>query len=284
MKPKPGPYLSSVEKEFLKAHFQARGLWQKFVDLREALKERDISGAAAWLQTATSMGYIHHEDPRRGHFEGVACARCDVLKKEEESGQTSKVVTMGTANPCVTTPDQASIEQGGFSGTDPNGIRTGDIDEMAQVASAGKKVEPRSKFAWGGTDLLLMPKEMALAKPRQDITADIEWVVEHLGVADMIPEDAPSTRAWSLFTEARSGLEGFRMVMQHHQKMMPTGKQLDAEAAFGDLGEKKLAEFKAWLDSSKQTGLLTNDAVQQEGAEVVPTERVVSRRDLAPRG
>ncbi len=279
MKPKPGPYLSSVEKEFLKAHFPARGMWKQFVDRREALKERDISGAAAWLQAATSMGYIHHEDPRRGHFEGMACARCDVLKKEKDSNGAGH----GDAKPCVTTPDQASIDQGGFSGTDSNGIQSGDIDEMAQVAAAGKKVEPRSKFAWGGTDLLLMPKEMALSKPRQDITADIEWVVEHLGVADMMPEDAPTTRAWSLFTEARSGLEGFRMVMQHHQKMMPTGKQLDAEAAFGDLGEKKLAEFKAWLDSSKQTGLLTNDAVQQEGAEVVPSERVVSRRDLAPR-
>lgn len=271
--------LSTVEKEYVRAYFQAHDLWKKFVDRREALKERDISGATAWLQAAVSMGYIHHENPRRGHFQGVECARCDALKKEKDSNGAGN----GDANSCETTPDQASIEQGGFSGRDSTGIRSGSIDKMSQGAAAGKKVEPRSKFAWGGTDLLLMPKAMALSKPRQDITADIEWVVEHLGVADMMPEDAPTTRAWSLFTEARSGLEGFRMVMQHHQKMMPTGKQLDAEAAFGDLGEKKLAEFKAWLDSSKQTGLLTHDAVQQEGAEVVPSERVVSRRDLAPR-
>jgi len=254
--------LSTVEKEYIRAYFQAHDLWKQFVDRREALKERDISGAAAWLQAAVSMGYIHHEDPRRGHFEGEDCDRCGVLKKEAETGNGD---------------NKASIE-----GDDSDPPPVGKLETMAEVA-AGKKVEPRSKFAWGGTDLLLMPKEMALAKPRQDITADIEWVVEHLGVADMMPEDAPTTRAWSLFTEARSGLEGFRMVMQHHQKMMPTGKQLDAEAAFGDLGEKKLAEFKAWLDSSKQTGLLTHDAVQQEGAEVVPSERVLSRRDLAPR-
>lgn len=282
MKQEPGPLLSTVEKEFWKAHCQAHGLWKKFVDRREALKERDISGAAAWLQAATSMGYIHHEDPRRGHLEGEECARCDVLKKEarmEKDPRGGNLEMMAGVPPS----DPNSDDAGGFSGVDSKGIRSGDIDKMADLAAVGKKVEPRSKFAWGGTDLLLMPKNMALAKPRQDITADIEWVVEHLGVADMMPEDAPTTRAWSLFTEARSGLEGFRMVMQHHQKMMPTGKQLDAEAAFGDLGEKKLAEFKAWLDSSKQTGLLTNDAVQQEGAEVVPRERVVSRRDLAPR-
>ena len=244
------PGLSQEEKEFWKAHCKENGLWKQFIARRESLKENDISGAAAWLQSAESLGYVHHEDPKRGHLTGVECPLCDSQDQ------------VRTADSLEVTP-------------------TDDIPPDDDVPL--EKAKTRSKIGhFGIADAMLMPKEMALAKPKQEITLDVGWVIEHLGVAGMKPQDAPTAKAWSMFVEAKQGAEGFRMVMQHHQKMMPTGKQLDAEKDHGNLGPQRMAEFKAWLDAPEQTSLLTRDVVLQESAEIVPTERVVSRKDLVP--
>jgi hypothetical protein len=249
MSRKPNWGLSKSEQKFLRAHLRETGKWDSFVALRESLKNRDMPGGAAWLSASAQFGWVHHEESGRGHPKGDPCEECDSV-----TGATTDHVDTNTAP----TPEDYTTTNGSSK----------PFKEPTFLAKS--KLE-------------MMPKEMAAEKPRQDITADVEWVTENLGVSGLKPEDAPSSRAWSWYIQALYDNNAYRMVMQHSTKLMPTGKQLEQEGKHGNLGTKRLAEFEAYLDSEESTRLLAADAVQQQGAQVAPTERVISQADLAIR-
>ena len=58
----------------------------------------------------------------------------------------------------------------------------------------------------------------------------VEWVAEHVGIADVEPQDAPSGEAWSLLAWASSDASNtadFWKVV--YPKILPTKSQIDAE-------------------------------------------------------
>ncbi len=246
---KPAEQFDFLEKKCWKKTARDRDLWMRFMELREALKGRGMSGGSAWLAAARQLGWVHHENPRSGHMRGDPCEVCAQFGEGDQGPK---------APPKIETAGAASL------GTS---VR---LDEIAASVKPG---------SYARNDIVLMPKEMAESKPRQDISADIEWVVEQLAIEGVTPEDAPTARAWSLYSIAKVSQLGMQMVLQHHKSMMPTGKQLNAESNHGDLSGKKLAEFESYLDSNEHVGLLGSDALQLQGAEEPASERVVSKAD-----
>lgn len=249
------PTLPKHEQKSLRSHLRRVGRWDEFVKIREALKDRDMPGAAAWIHASEQIGWIRHEGEIRNHLKGYACVECDSEATAPNDSPDSNSAGHGAASPCDAGLPPASIDRG---------------PEKKPTFLAKSKLE-------------MMPKEMAAEKPRQEITADVEWVTENLGVSGLKPEDAPSSRAWSWYIQALYDNNAYRMVMDHSKKLMPTGKQLERESKHGNLGTKRLAEFETYLDSEECARLLAADAVQQQGAEIAPTERVISQADLAIR-
>lgn len=252
MSPSPTERLGGPEKRSVANSLKESRRWEKFVSLRESLKERGVSGASAWLAAARQLGWVHHENPRRGHWCGESCTVC---VEHGEGEQRIEDPSVG-----ITPGAEASPEE---------------LEKNAQ--------RKQGSYVNFDRDMVLMPKEMANAKPRQDITADVEWVVENLAVEGVKPADSPTARAWSLYSECKVSQRMKEVIFQHHSKMMPTGKQLEAESAHGDLGAKKLAEFENFLDGEEHVGLLGADALQLQSAENTASERVVSEKDLATR-
>ena len=246
---KPAEQFEYTEKSAWKKASRERDLWKPFLELREALKAKGMSGGSAWLAAARQLGWVHHENPRSGHMRGDPCDVCAQFGEGDQgAGQ-----------------DKAKGAQ--------EAIQAGKTDSPAAVSTSARASSCASH------DIVLMPKEMANSKPRQDISADIEWVVEQLAIEGVTPEDAPTARAWSLYSIAKASQLGMQMVLQHHKSMMPTGKQLNAGSNHGDLSGKRLAEFESYLDGDEHVGLLGSDALQCQGAEEPASERVVSKAD-----
>lgn len=270
---KPAEQFDFVEKTLWKKASRDRDLWKQFLELREALKAKGMSGGSAWLAAARQLGWVHHENPRSGHMRGDPCEVCAQFGEGDQGINQDKVKGAREA-----------IEAGGSNYAAAVSTSTSRFGEAARSLEAAAK---EGKFPKIGTkpssyashDIVLMPKEMAQSKPRQDISADIEWVVEQLAIEGVTPEDAPTARAWSLYSIAKVSQLGMQMVLQHHKSMMPTGKQLNAESNHGDLSGKRLAEFESYLDSDEHVGLLGSDALQLQGAEEPASERVVSKAD-----
>jgi len=238
--------MAPPEREDWKKIARVLNIWQKFKDIRESLKDKGVSGSSAWLAAARQLGWVHHDRPKHGHMRGDACEFCEQFGEgDQDSGSPGEEESSPAVN-----VERGSIVSGSYV----------------------------------NRDIVLMPKSMALEKPRQDVSADIEWVVENYAVAGVTPEDAPTARSWSLYSMAKVSQRGFEMVLQHHQRMMPTGKQLEAESGRGELGEKKLAEFESYLDSNEHVGILGADSLQLQGTENASSERVVSEKDVASRG
>ena len=253
-----GEQFSQSEKLEWKNTVRQLGVWEQFTSLRESLKKKGVSGGSAWLQAARQMGWVHHESPKRfGHMRGEECEVCAQFGEGQGSSKDAQVsVTPGDKLP------------------------RGSLPKTAEDVVAGHKSK---KGSYSPRDMVMMPKDMAQEKPRQEISADIEWVVENLAIEGVNPKDAPTARAWSLYSTAKVSQKGFEMVMAHHSKMMPTGKQLEQESGFGDLGAKKLAEFEDFLDGEEHIGLLGADALQLQSTENTASERVVSQADLETR-
>ncbi len=246
---KPAEQFEYTEKSLWKKTARERDLWKQFLELREALKTRGMSGGSAWLAAARQLGWVHHENPRTGHMRGDPCEVCVQFGEGDQGVNQDKVASAQEA------------------------VQTGETNYTGVTST------PTKPSSYASHDIVLMPKEMAKSKPRQDISADIEWVVEQLAIEGVTPEDAPSARAWSLYSIAKVSQLGMQMVLQHHKSMMPTGKQLNAESNHADLADKKLAEFESYLDSDEHVGLLGSDALQLQGAEEPASERVVSKAD-----
>lgn len=257
---KPGEQFDIYERQAWKNTAHELGLWEQFVSLRESLKNKGVSGGSAWLQAARQLGWVHHEDPKRfGHMRGEECERCAQFG---EGDQGARIQERRDALPAKEEPKTAE----------------GVAAEHKSNAGSYPAIPPSS-----GRNMVMMPKAMAEEKPRQDISADIEWVVENLAIEGVTPKDAPTARAWSLYSTAKVSQKGLEMILGHHSKMMPTGKQLEQESGFGDLGAKKLAEFESFLDGEEHVGLLGADALQLQSAENTSSERVVSETDLETR-
>lgn len=264
----PGEQFEFHEKQLWKKTARDLEIWEQFKSLRESLKNKGVSGGSAWLQAARQLGWVHHEDPKPfGHMRGEECEVCAQFGEGDQGAKTSaKVETVG--------PQSIGTHE-----------RMGDVKSAEDVVAEHKDkagsypaIPPSS-----GRNMVMMPKEMAEEKPRQDISADIEWVVENLAIEGVTPKDAPTARAWSLYSTAKVSQKGLEMILAHHSKMMPTGKQLEQESGFGDLGAKKLVEFESFLDSQEHIGLLGADALQLQSTENTASERVVSETDLETR-
>lgn len=274
---KPAEQFERLEKQRWKQTARDRDLWKQFLELREALKTKGMSGGSAWLAAARQLGWVHHENPRSGHMRGDSCEVC------AQFGEGDQGVDQGKAKGA-----QEAIQAGK---TDSTGAASTSTNRFSEVAQSLETAAKEGRFPKIGTkpssytssDIVMMPKEMAESKPRQDISADIEWVVEQLAIEGVTPEDAPTARAWSLYSIAKVSQLGMQMVLQHHKSMMPTGKQLNAESNHGDLAGKKLAEFESYLDGDEHVGLLGSDALQLQGAEEPASERVVSKADYQAR-
>lgn len=246
---KPAEQFDFLEKKCWKKTARDRDLWMQFMELRESLKSKGMSGGSAWLAAARQLGWVHHENPRSGHMRGDPCEVCAQFGEGDQGINQDKAKGAREA------------------------IQAGETDSAEAVSA------PAKPSSYASHDIVLMPKEMANSKTRQDISADIEWVVEQLAIEGVTPEDAPTARAWSLYSIAKVSQLGMQMVLQHHKSMMPTGKQLNAESNHGNLSGKKLAEFESYLDSDEHVGLLGSDALQLQGAEEPASERVVSKAD-----
>lgn len=256
---KPAEQFERLEKQRWKQTARDRDLWKQFLELREALKARGMSGGSAWLAAARQLGWVHHENPRSGHMRGDSCEVCAQFGEGDQ----------GVQHPAEVLPANRFSEA---------------AQSLETAAKEGRFPKIGTKpSSYTSSDIVMMPKEMAESKPRQDISADIEWVVEQLAIEGVTPEDAPTARAWSLYSIAKVSQKGMEMVLQHHKAMMPTGKQLNAESNHGDLAGKKLAEFESYLDGDEHVGLLGSDALQLQGAEEPASERVVSKADYQAR-
>jgi len=88
-------------------------------------------------------------------------------------------------------------------------------------------------------------------KPKATIRENAEWVAEHLCVEGVVPEDAPSMAAWSMWetfrVSASSRLEFYKTV---YARLMPSKAQVDAQDRYSDDGrstEELLEAFKRSL-------------------------------------
>jgi hypothetical protein len=251
------PILSRKEKEAWKKIAQERDIFKEFVKHREALKDKNVSGPSAWLEAAQLMGWVHHEkDPHYtsfGHMQDQAgdCPDC-------EDVPVKKVSLDDRLEPLPS-----------------EGIVTPQKDASLPVERAPARVTKDGR--------VLMSREMAAEKPSQPITADVEWAVEHTAIDGILPQDAPTAKAWSLYSNAMASVKSMEGLMQHHQRMMPTGKQLDKESGFGDLAPRKLVEWEKYLESTEHIGILGADALLLSTTEIPSMERVVSQEGLKAR-
>lgn len=279
---KAGEQFDIYERQAWKNTAHELGLWEQFVSLRESLKNKGVSGGSAWLQAARQLGWVHHEDPRAGHMRGEECERCAQFGEGDQGVRQDKIFDEGHLKAVrreVGNLKADPIDQGCLAAIRGNPKTAEDVVAEHNAKAGSYPAIPPSS----GRNMVMMPKAMAEEKPRQDISADIEWVVENLAIEGVTPKDAPTARAWSLYSTAKVSQKGLEMILGHHSKMMPTGKQLEQESGFGDLGAKKLAEFESFLDGEEHVGLLGADALQLQSAENTSSERVVSETDLETR-
>lgn len=95
----------------------------------------------------------------------------------------------------------------------------------------------------------LVSKSVFEGKADVDILTEIEWVRNHIPIADVQARDAPSPGAWAMLYYVRSDPDGARQFWtQINTKLIPSRSQLQKDAAFKDDGrdvdEMLLAELR----------------------------------------
>lgn len=78
-------------------------------------------------------------------------------------------------------------------------------------------------------------------KPPVTARAVVQWVFDHIDIADVRPEDAPSSGAWSFLQRVRTYpdllKEFYRSIWA---KMLPTRSEIEAREKFEDDGREQL--------------------------------------------
>lgn len=125
-------------------------------------------------------------------------------------------------------------------------------ESPAESAAAG----PPDAGAGDGTGSGVS-KDIWVGKPRNTFRADVEWVGEHLVTAGLEPEDAPSMRAWRLWTDYHKPIDNRILFDQIFQtKLLPTQRELrkgDLESDDGLDVVKHLDTFEAGLSTLSQS-------------------------------
>lgn len=234
------------EKKAFRDRAKLQGFWPGFVELKEELKAKGVTGIAAWHESTRHFGWIYHKNGK-GHFREDSCSECDQALSE---GSTKRV-------------DQTQI-----AGNPPIGEKSPQAQEDEDRKNDLANRLAGAKTYAGHERMVKMSKSLAETLPKQSVTEDVEWAIEQLAMADVTPNDAPTARAWGLYSVAAASQRGMELLMAHHQRLMPNQAQMKAEGGFGILGQRKLNEFESFLESEEHTRLLAEDALQLKGAQV----------------
>jgi ATPase subunit of ABC transporter with duplicated ATPase domains len=85
----------------------------------------------------------------------------------------------------------------------------------------------------------LVDKSVWSGKRRVGLVDEIEWVRQHLAVANVYATDSPSAAAWSMLWDARSSPEGYSAFMEKYAtKLIPSRRELDDKLAQQDVHTK----------------------------------------------
>lgn len=123
--------------------------------------------------------------------------------------------------------------------------RLGDVERAWQQAYVEVVVPAmRQEAGEDGAAMLdslsnwLVPAAMFADKPDVSSIEEVEWVKNHIAIADVRAEDAPSSGAWAMLYYVRTNHEGAKQFWTSiNTKLFPSRSQLEKAAAFKDDGQ-----------------------------------------------
>ncbi|OQA04091.1 MAG: hypothetical protein BWY69_00109 [Planctomycetes bacterium ADurb.Bin401] len=130
-------------------------------------------------------------------------------------------------------------------------LKAGGHDAKSAWAKARQKFQPVSDGASlaenNSDDDTILPAGDTVCmdnfcdKPPVTARAVVQWVFDHIDIADVKPEDAPSAGAWSFLQRVRTYpdllKEFYRTIWA---KMLPTRSEIEAREKFEDDGREQL--------------------------------------------